>query len=152
MSAQHALCRLASNPCDREALALVIDTDSWIVEEEVSYRFGTPPWFPTAATVVFLEIVSRAVNYAPERHLHAQWIRAMARRAALRLEYILSNDPTGLGLIQSKAHLKDLESILTHVWNARTSFYWTDIRLHPSMRALTRRSSRNEEEVWDVDG
>jgi hypothetical protein len=132
VSAQWALSRLASNPCDREALALVIDTDSWIVEEEVSYRFGTPSWFPTATVIVFLEIVSAAANYAPERHQHARWIRAMARRAALRLEHILSNDPTGLGVIQSKSSRRDLESLLTDLLNGRVSPFWADLRQHGS--------------------
>ena len=152
MSAQHALCHLASNPCDREALALVIDTDSWIVEQEVSYRFGTPSWFPTATAIVFLEVVSGAVNYAPERHEHTRWIRTMARRSALRLERKLSNDPTGFILVQSQTHRRDLESTLTHLLNARRSLYWTDVRLHPSLHDARWRSLRHVENVWDVDG
>jgi hypothetical protein len=152
MSGQYALRRLASNPCDREALALVIDTYSWIVDEEVSCRFGTPSWFPAATVLVFLEIVSGAVRYASERHQQARWIRAMARRAAQRLERKLSNDPTGLGLVQSQSNRRDLESTLTHLLNARTSLYWTDVRLHPSLHDPRRRFSRNGQEVWSVHG
>lgn len=152
MSGQYALRRLASNPCDREALALVIDTYSWIVDEEVSCRFGTPSWFPAATVLVFLEIVSGAAKDIPERHQQARWIRAMARRAALTLEHELSNDPTGLGLVQSQSHRRDLESILTHLLNNRTSLYWTDVRLHASLHDPRGRSARNVQEVWNVDG
>jgi hypothetical protein len=137
---------------DREALALVIDTYSWIVEEEVSYRFGTPSWFPRAPALVFLEIVSRAANYAPERDELHRRIRAAARRAALSLERALWNDPTGLDLIQSKSSRRDLESLVTDLLNARMSLFWADLRRHRSPANPACSSSRSLKEVWDVDG
>ena len=77
---------------------------------------------------------------------------AAARRAALSLEHELSNNPTGVGLVQSQLHRRDLESILTHLLNARASLYWTDLRLHPPLQDAARGSSRSVDEVWNADG
>ena len=152
MTTRRALCRLASNPYDQEALTVVIDTYSWIVEEEVSFRFGSPSWFPPAEVLVFLEIVCGAANYAPETSQPPRWIRAAARGATLRLERKLWNDPTGLDLTRSKSSCRNLESLVTHLLNTRMSLFWADFRWGTPTHDPVRRSSRSLEEVWDVCG
>jgi hypothetical protein len=77
---------LAANKQLMELLQLLVDTNHWIVEEEVSFYFGIPPWLDTAVPRVLMEIARRADQCPVESHNAAAWVRKQARRVARRLE------------------------------------------------------------------
>jgi hypothetical protein len=85
-SGERGSLSLAANKRLTESLQLLIDTNHWIVEEEVSFYFGIPPWLNTAVPCVLMEIARRADQCPVESHNAAAWIRKQARRAARRLE------------------------------------------------------------------
>ena len=61
------LLRLAANAEDARSLELLLDRHRWVIEDEVSYCFGRPPWFDSAVAAVLVEIVRGAAKYTPKR-------------------------------------------------------------------------------------
>src|SRR5713226_7444689 len=107
------LLRLAVNAEDARSLELLLDRHRWIIEDEVSYCFGRPPWFDSAVAAVLVEIVRGAGRYAPQKYEAAQWIRREARRAGQRLEHMITDKHATDGVIEVRSGAGSLESLLT---------------------------------------
>jgi len=127
VSDEQILTRLAGNPRDTRCLELLIDRQRWIVEDELSLCFGTPPWFDSAVAVVLTAIVRETPRYNPRKRKAAQWIRAQSRRLAWALANAIPNclkEDGCLGL----ASKGSLESLVTLLLEQQRSHYWDDLR------------------------
>jgi hypothetical protein len=94
----------------------------------VSHCFGRPPWFDSAVAAVLVEIVHGAVNYAPQKHRAAQWIRREAKRAGQRLEHRIVEEHASDGFIQFSSGAGNLESLVSCLLERRRSPYWDELR------------------------
>jgi hypothetical protein len=126
-SEQEAICRLRSNPLDREALELLLDRHHWIVEEELSYCFGKPPWFDSAVAAALVAIVSERIKYNPAKHCVAHWIRMEARRAGRILERTIAARHAKKGFIRFTNGDQNLEALLRSLLGQHSSPYWNDL-------------------------
>jgi len=122
------LLRLAVNAEDARSLELLLDRHRWIIEDEVSYCFGRPPWFDSAVAAVLVEIVRGAGRYAPQKYEAAQWIRREAKRAGRRLEHRIVDEHASDGFIQFSSGARNLESLVTCLLERRRSPYWGELR------------------------
>jgi hypothetical protein len=134
VSDREILLRLATNAEDARALQLLMDRHGWIVEEEVSYCFGRPPWFDSAVAAVLVEIVRRADQCAPQKHKTSQWIRKEARRAGRRLEQTIPDEHAAKGFIEIKLGAGNLEAHVAGLLERRRPSYWDDLRPRKPLR------------------
>src|SRR5713226_2238654 len=103
------LLRLAVNAEDARSLELLVDRHRWIIEDEVSYCFGSPPWFDSAVAAVLVEIVHGAAKYVPQKHKAALWIRREAMRATRRLEHRIVEEHASDGVMEVRSGAGNLE-------------------------------------------
>jgi hypothetical protein len=127
VSDREILLRLAANAEDARSLELFLDRHRWIIEDELSHRFGRPPWFDSALAAVLTEIVRAAANYAPQKQEAAQWIRKEARRAGRTLEHTIAVEHATDGFIKFSSCEADLTSPVTCLLERSRSPYWNDL-------------------------
>ena len=121
------LLRLAANPEDARSLELFLDRHRWIIEDEVSFCFGRPPWFDSAVAVVFVEVVRGAVKYSSQKHEAAEWVRREAMRSVRRLEHTVADQHTRNGFIRFSSCDANLTSLVTCLLERGRSPYWDDL-------------------------
>jgi len=126
-SEQEAICRLRSNPLDREALELLLDRHHWIVEEELSYCLGKPPWFDSAVAAALVTIVRKSTKYNSAKLCVSQWIRMEARRAGRILESTIAARHAKEGFIRFTGGDQNLEALLRSLLSQHRSPYWNDL-------------------------
>jgi len=124
---QEAVCRLRSNPLDQEALELLLERHCWIIEEELSYCFGRPPWFDSAVSAALVTIVSKSIKYNSAKRCVSQWIRMEARRAGRILEGTISARHAKEGFIRFTGSDQNLEALLRSLLGQHSSPYWNDL-------------------------
>src|SRR5882724_6015251 len=124
---QEAVCRLGSNPLDQEALDLLLDRHCWIIEEELSYCLGKPPWFDSAVAAALIAIVSKSIKYDPAKRCVAQWIRMEARRAGRILERTIAARHAKEGFIRFTGGDQNLEALLRSLLGQHRSPYWNEL-------------------------
>lgn len=120
------LC-LAANVEDERSLALFLDRHRWIIEDELSDRFGRPPWFDSALAAVLAEIVRAAANYAPQKQEATRWIRREAGRAARWLEHTIADEHATDGFIRFSSCEANLTTVITCLLERSRSPYWKDL-------------------------
>lgn len=125
------------NAEDARSLELLVDRHGWVIEDEVSYCFGRPPWFDSAVAAVLVEIVRGTVKYTPKKHEAAQWIRREARRAGQRLEHMIADKHATDGVIEVRSGAGNLESLVTCLLERRRSLYWDELRPLKPLRHAT---------------
>jgi hypothetical protein len=94
-----------------ELCQLLLERYDWIIEDEVSFYFGSPPWLDTAVPCVLAEIVRLADQCPIESHNAAAWIRKQASRAARRLEHKaiagrIAIEVAGRDMTTTRAHIQ----------------------------------------------
>jgi len=146
------ILRLAANPEDARSLELFLDRHRWIIEDEVSFCFGRPPWFDSAVAVVLVEVVRGAIKYSPQKDEAAEWIRREAMRAVRRLEQTIAAQHTTNGFIECRPGAGNLESLLTCLLERRKSPYWDDFRLRKPLRRPAHGVYRGSLGGSDVNG
>jgi hypothetical protein len=127
VSDREILFRLAANAEDAQALELLVDRHRWIIEEEVSHRFGRPPWFDSALATVLTEIVRGAANCNPQKQRATEWIRREARRAGRTLEHTIADEHATDGFIKFSSCEANLTSLVTCLLERSRSPYWNDL-------------------------
>jgi hypothetical protein len=152
MTDHDALVSIARNPADQEAVAWLVDSHGWIIEDEVSRYFGRPPWFESAVAAVIVEIIRGAANYAHKKHQAPIWIRTAARRAARSLEGTLLDQHAVQGVIQFESAGGRQESLVRCLLQGRRSPYWEEVRLHKLFRQAAVDFGFGCSELRDVDG
>jgi hypothetical protein len=137
-SKAEVLLHLAANPRDWEAIELLLDTQLWVVQEEVSRCIGRPPWFDSAVCIVLAEIVRRAGGYKPQKQCVAGWIRTEASRVGGTLEWTIPKFHVKDGVVGFARH-ESFEALLGSLLERHRSQQWDDLgqrqRLRPSARS-----------------
>jgi hypothetical protein len=127
VSDRKILLDLAANSQDARALELLLDRHRWIIEDELSRCFGSPPWFDFALAAGLAEIVRGAVNYNPQKQRATEWIRREARRSARTLEHTIADEHAPDGFIKFSIREPNLTSLVTCLLERSRSPYWTDL-------------------------
>ncbi len=139
---------LAADKQATELSQLLIETYEWIIEEEVSFCFGSPPWFDAAAPCVVAEIARRADEFPVEEHNLTAWIRKQAKRAARRLERKVIAEPTLPGVPGPNGIVASLPCEFRSLPESRNgSLRWNDLQLPKSTRASNQGDGQNRGEV-----
>ena len=121
------LFRLAANAEDAQALEFLLDRHRWIIEDELSYCLGRPPWFDSALAAALTEIVRGAANYNPQKQRATEWIRREARRAGRTLEHTIADEHSTDGFISFSSCEANLTSLVTCLLERSRSPYWNDL-------------------------
>jgi len=127
VSDREILLRLATNAEDARSLEFLVDRYTWIIEDELSYCFGRPPWFDSAFVAVVTAIARRAGKYEPQIQQAALWIRQEAKRTVRKLEHTIADEYATDGFINFSPCEANLTSLVTSLLERNRSPYWNDL-------------------------
>ena len=127
MTHQLAMRHLSPDCLDQNALQSFLDTQLWIVEEELRMCIGIPPWFDSVLSFLVVQIVRDLGKHKARRKCSAHWIRAWARRAARTLERTLAECHAENGFIKVAGY-ESFQAAVGSVLERQRSLYWEELR------------------------